>query len=121
MRLLIDSCVAAAVIRGLRQAGFDVEAVIEWNGDPGDRAILRYAQGVGRILVTRDKDFGELIFKDGEPHSGLLRIAGEMNYAEQLDRALAALRAHAVDLDRYAIVTVDFERIRVSGTSAKEN
>ncbi len=114
MRLLVDSCVAVAVIRGLRQAGFDVEAVIEWNGDPGDRVILRYAQDVGRILITRDKDFGDLIFRDGEPHSGLLRIAGEMKYAEQLDRALTALRAHAAELEGHAVVTVDSERIRVS-------
>jgi len=50
-----------------------------WNGSRiGLRSwrspILEYARHATRILVTRDKDFGELIFKNEMPHCGVLRL-----------------------------------------------
>ena len=45
-----------------------------WPEDPGDEEILEYAYKEGRILVTLDKDFGELAIVHDTPHSGILRI-----------------------------------------------
>jgi predicted nuclease of predicted toxin-antitoxin system len=111
---LVDACVAGSVARALQDAGFDVESVVEGGRDPGDRLILLRAYEARQILITRDKDFGEIIFRDGAPHSGLLRLAGKMNYAEQSDRTLAALTGHAADPERGCVVTVDADSIRVS-------
>jgi len=47
MQFLIDACVAGAVVRALRDAGFDVEWVAEWEIDPGDTAVLHYAHRPG--------------------------------------------------------------------------
>lgn len=44
----------------LEAAGHDVVWVGDWDRDPGDREILFQARSEGRILVTLDKDFGEL-------------------------------------------------------------
>ncbi|HWA22019.1 MAG TPA: DUF5615 family PIN-like protein [Caulobacterales bacterium] len=63
MKLLIDSCVAGAVTRRLREQGHDVVSVAERGGDPGDRAI-----------VTIDVDFGTLIFRDQVQRVGVLRM-----------------------------------------------
>ena len=42
-------------------AGHDVVTVADiWSDDPGDETILAYAHSEGRVVVTRDKDFGEL-------------------------------------------------------------
>ena len=114
MRLLVDACVAGSVVDTLRKAGFDVQSVLEWGQDPGDRVILQRAYRAGQVLITRDKDFGELIFRDKEPHNGLLRLAGKMSYAEQIARILAALANHSADLEHRAVVTVDIDSIRVS-------
>jgi predicted nuclease of predicted toxin-antitoxin system len=114
MRLLIDACVAGSVARALRHAGFEVEWVAEWKRDPGDRFILQHAFETGQILITRDKDFGELIFRDNQPHCGLLRLAGEMTHLEQAKRVLQALEQHKNDLQNGLVVTVDSERMRVS-------
>jgi hypothetical protein len=43
-----------------RSAGHDVVWAGEWHEDPGDEEILERAHVEGRILVTLDKDFGEL-------------------------------------------------------------
>ena len=114
MQFLIDACVAGAVVQALRNAGFDVEWVAEWERDPGDRAILRHAHKTARIFVTRDKDFGALIFRDKQPHSGVLRIAGEMKYAEQVESVLQAIRIYAGALERCCLVTVGTDSVRVS-------
>ena len=37
-----------------------------------DRDILRWANSENRILVTSDKDYGELVFREGEPHKGII-------------------------------------------------
>src|SRR5688572_31568341 len=45
----------------------------EWSEDPGDDEILAFAHREGRILVTLDKDFGELAVVHRQPHSGIVR------------------------------------------------
>jgi predicted nuclease of predicted toxin-antitoxin system len=47
-----------------------------WPKDPGDIAILAAAHSEQRILVTLDKDFGELAILKGLPHSGIVRLTG---------------------------------------------
>ena len=63
MRILVDSCVAESVVLALRQSGHDADWIPEWGQDPGDLAILLQAHTTGRVLLTRDKDFGGLIFQ----------------------------------------------------------
>ena len=47
-----------------------------WAGDlpadPGDMELLRRAHAEGRVLITLDKDFGELAIVTAEPHSGIV-------------------------------------------------
>ena len=114
MRILVDSCVAEAVVEAMRNAGHDVEWVPEWGHDPGDESILQYAHDTHRVLVTRDKDFGALVFRDRAPHHGLIRIAGEMTYSEQSERTLAVLAEYQSVLETGGVITIEEERVRVS-------
>jgi predicted nuclease of predicted toxin-antitoxin system len=70
MRLLLDTCVWGKVAGDLRDDGHEVDWVGDWPVDPGDEEILARAHSEGRILVTLDKDFGELIIVHRMPHSG---------------------------------------------------
>ena len=112
MKLLVDSSFWAPGIGDLVRAGHDVEAVKDWPADPGDRAILAYAHAHQPILVTLDKDFGDLIVRDGHPHAGLLRLVTDSVHL-QAPMALEALELHGDDLLAGAIVTVEEDRIRV--------
>lgn len=60
MKLLLDSCVWGGAVARLRAAGHDVVWSGDWPADPGDEEILAHALAEGRVLVTLDKDFGEL-------------------------------------------------------------
>jgi hypothetical protein len=60
VKLLLDTCVPSGVRDALLDASHDVEWCGEWPSDPGDEEILARARQDQRVVVTLDKDFGEL-------------------------------------------------------------
>jgi predicted nuclease of predicted toxin-antitoxin system len=59
-KLLLDTCVWGGGKSELQGLGYEVVWTGDLTEDPGDEAILDQARQQGRILVTLDKDFGEL-------------------------------------------------------------
>ena len=79
MQFIIDESTGAAVVEYLRGAGHDVLAVAEIMRQADDPDILTLALSESRILITNDKDFGDLVFRSGKAHHGvlLLRLRNE--------------------------------------------
>ena len=79
MEFIVDESTGMAVVEYLRTDGHDVLAVAEATPQADDRAIMARAVSEGRILITNDKDFGELVFRSGQAHHGvvLLRLRDE--------------------------------------------
>jgi predicted nuclease of predicted toxin-antitoxin system len=80
MRLLLDENMPGTVIADLRNRGHDVLSVKESMRGMDDPDILAQAQAESRVVVTQDKDFGELAFRIGLPATCgviLLRLAGD--------------------------------------------
>ena len=67
MRLLADENFPGPVVGALRSQGHDVVWVMEVMRGAADRDVLRNAQIEQRVLLTCDKDFGELAFGVGLP------------------------------------------------------
>jgi predicted nuclease of predicted toxin-antitoxin system len=65
VKVLLDTCVSGYVTSELQAAGHDVVWSGDWLQDPGDDTILETAQRGGRVLVTLDKDLGELAILRG--------------------------------------------------------
>jgi len=66
MRLLSDHDVYGATVRFLRSAGHDIATAAELGlAQAEDDELLSAAQSQNRILLTRDRDFGSLIFVAG--------------------------------------------------------
>lgn len=112
-KLLLDSCVALAVVQRLRAEGHDVVSVLDRGADPGDAAILDIAVAEGRALVTIDTDFGMLVFRDAAKHAGVLRLRA-MPSAELAARASELVNAYGDDLEAAAFVTDDGDSVRVT-------
>ncbi len=112
MRLLLDSCVWGGALNVLRTAGHDVEWCGAWPEDPGDVEILRIAGEQSRILVTLDKDFGELAIVRGTAHCGIIRLV-DLSGRQQAPACLKILAAHGEELLRGAIVTAEPGRLRI--------
>ena len=97
MKLLLDTCVWGGGLRILREAGHDVIWSGEWAYDPGDEEILAMAMQQGRVLVTLDKDFGELAIVRGMPHSGILRLVG-ISAIRQASVCLNVIALHGIGI-----------------------
>lgn len=61
--LLADENVPAATIAWLRAQGYDVLSIREIAPGIADETVLAMAAADSRILITFDRDYGELIFR----------------------------------------------------------
>jgi predicted nuclease of predicted toxin-antitoxin system len=64
----------------LRKAGYEVESIAEKHSGISDVAVIEIAQKDNRIILTFDKDYGEIIFrykKDNPPAVIFFRFKGE--------------------------------------------
>ena len=73
MRLLANENFPLDAVAALREAGHDVAWVREDSPGKADDEILLHAQEENRIVITFDKDFGELAFRSRLPaQSGVI-------------------------------------------------
>jgi predicted nuclease of predicted toxin-antitoxin system len=112
LRVLLDTCVWGGVRKRLSESGHDVVWAADWSTDPGDEEILRRARQESRVLVTLDKDFGELAIVRGQPHSGIVRLVA-LSTSQQSEMCAAVLAKYEPELEAGAIVTAEAGRIRV--------
>jgi predicted nuclease of predicted toxin-antitoxin system len=92
MRWLVDECVDAGLVGWLRRAGHDVFYAVEMASARSDSDLLILAQTGNRLLLTEDKDFGDLVFRRGGHVPGLVlsRIDPAMHVfkRQRLDAAI---------------------------------
>jgi len=83
------------------------------SGVPDDE-VLAIAYRERRILITRDRDFGELVFVYRQPHRGviLLRLGSSPPLATIRARLGEVLSQHAPELDHFIVVTPNLIRVR---------
>jgi predicted nuclease of predicted toxin-antitoxin system len=72
MRFLADEGCDFAVVYALRASGHDVLAVSEVNPRAEDSEVIRLAVREKRILLTEDKDFGQLVYSHGQKTLGII-------------------------------------------------
>ena len=112
MRLLLDACVWGGAIPILLAAGHNVEWVGDWREDPGDANILEYAFRTEQVLVTLDKDFGELAVLHQQPNFGIIRLVN-WSAQQQSEACLGVLERYGEELLRGALVTAEPGRARI--------
>jgi len=74
MKFLIDESVEKPIVDWLRDQKYDVTYVTESSPAITDEEVIKIANSESRILITNDKDFGELIFRQGRITQGILLI-----------------------------------------------
>lgn len=119
MRFLADESCDAAIARALRKAGHDVTAVGDTLRGVDDRAVLEAALRERRLLLTEDKDFGELVFAAGAPAIGvvLLRYSSSAR-ASLVQRVVDFVAARHAELAG-SFVVIDPGRTRVRRLSQR--
>jgi predicted nuclease of predicted toxin-antitoxin system len=74
VRFLADESCDFTVVRALRNAGHDVLAVAEVSPRSDDQDVMAFAFRESRILLTEDKDFGQLVYANAQPSGGVIFI-----------------------------------------------
>lgn len=114
MNLVADEGVDRSVVERLRQDGHDVAYVAELSPSITDQEVLQQANARGAVLLTADKDFGDLVFRQGLVHSGvvLLRLAGLANVTKA-EIVVEVCRDRTADLiGAFTVVSPGQVRIR---------
>jgi predicted nuclease of predicted toxin-antitoxin system len=114
LRFLIDERADARVAAYLRSLGHDVILVAAAYGPAlEDAEILSIAVRERRILITFDRDFGELVFAQRQPHSGVLYFRlGPIDLDVEIARLDHVLTHYADRLDHFLTITPRSVRVR---------
>jgi len=76
VRLVADEIVNCdfSVVVDLRLAGYDVVSITEQMPGADDETVIDFARSERRLLITEDKDFGQLVFAAAKQNSGVILI-----------------------------------------------
>ena len=112
MKFLLDVCAGGRLRTWLEGLGYDVVEVRSRDPFLSDEEVLAWAREEKRIVVTVDKDFGELAVNRGEVHCGIIRLP-DVPFSERKTLMQHILSYHIADLETGSIITVSRTRIRV--------
>jgi predicted nuclease of predicted toxin-antitoxin system len=114
MRWLADECVSATLVASLRAAGHDVRYIAEVAPGMRDAEVIAQASADERLLLTEDKDFGELTVRLGHNVPGLVLIRIDpVNPTMQAARLNDAIARYGAELfGRYVVIEQARMRVR---------
>jgi predicted nuclease of predicted toxin-antitoxin system len=117
MNLLADECVDLQIVERLRQDGHNVLYIAEMEPGIGDDEILSQANERRALLVTADKDFGELVFRLGRLHAGVVLVRLVGIFPEKKAEIVAEVfHDHAEELRyKFTVISPGIVRIRAKG------
>jgi predicted nuclease of predicted toxin-antitoxin system len=114
MKLFADENLPRALVVRLREQGHDVQYASELRPGAADSEWLDRAQREGRIILTSDKDFGDLVYRDRLTSHGvvLLRLGGMLltDRIARLEQAWATVEAQPSG--KFIVITSSKVRIR---------
>ena len=85
MKFLADESVDSPIVKKLRSKGYYVKYILEDNHGITDIEVLKISQNYNLLLITADKDFGELIYRLKKLNNGVIlyRLSGLSNIEKQ--------------------------------------
>jgi predicted nuclease of predicted toxin-antitoxin system len=114
MIFLADENIDFPIIQFLRVNECDIKSILEEYPSVDDDFVLNLANEQNRILITSDKDFGELVFRLNKVHHGiiLLRLE-ELSSKEKAKIILQVIQDRKQELiNSFTVISEKFVRIR---------
>ena len=109
-----DENVDYLILTNLREQGYSVESIAEQCPSLKDSDVLQWALERQAVLLTEDKDFGELVFRQRKVNSGIVlyRLAG-LTSQQKAERIVQAFTTHSnVFSGRFTVISSDQVRVR---------
>ncbi len=117
MNFLADESVDRQIVERLRRDGHRVQYVAEIEAGVSDETVLALANQGGHLLLTADKDFGEMVFRQRLYTHGivLIRLAG-LSPVRKAEIVASVINQHITELSyAFAVIAPDIFRIRRFG------
>lgn len=114
MRFVADESLDQQIVEALQGDGHEVWSVAEMDPGLSDEAVLDLARREGALLMTADKDFGELVFRQRRLSSGVVpvRLFG-LPLTAKAATVVSAIAKHAAELPQaFTVVLPGLVRIR---------
>jgi predicted nuclease of predicted toxin-antitoxin system len=104
-KFIIDVGVGKIIEDWLQKEGYEVIAIRTVNPEMEDMGIIKMANNEAAHIITMDKDFGELVFKNKHSHKGVLLLRLEDAVAEEKLAAIQNIIPHFLDKikDKFAV------------------
>ncbi len=112
MKLLADECCDSALVSFLRKEGHDVLYVTEYRPGALDSEVVEIARIEKRIIITEDKDFGELVYRLKIEAEGIILLRFNVNESQKKRQKIKILIAEYKDKLKKHLVVVTPERFR---------
>jgi predicted nuclease of predicted toxin-antitoxin system len=113
MRFVADENVSRLVIERLRAIGFDVISIAETRPGAPDEDVIQAADAEACILITEDRDFGELVIRQRLGVRGMILLElDRLSNAGEADAAAEFISGHADKL-LGNLVVIEPARIRI--------
>ena len=113
MNLLADEGVDQSIVMRLRADGHDVSYAAETSRGADDELILDLANESDRILLTADSDFGELVFRQGLAHKGVIIALEGLSAELKSELVSMAIGEHGEELESaFTVISPGTIRIR---------
>lgn len=114
MKLVADESVEGPTVERLRGDGHLVLFIAETAPGIADYEVIAIARREKTLLLTADKDFGELVFRHGLPHYGILLIRSKDGDADvTAENVTAAVGEFGPELlDRFSVLAGRALRVR---------
>ena len=74
MKFLVDANLGRKFTNLINKAGYDAVFINDLLVKASDEDVLTHAERENRIIITSDKDFGELVFKSGKSSTGVILL-----------------------------------------------
>ncbi len=115
MRFLIDECTGSKVANWLRDENHEVFSVFDEARGISDDEVLIKASDENWILITNDKDFGEMIFRERRIHHGIVFLRLDDERAINKIKVLEQLLKNYAEKLSEQFVTVTETKVRIAG------
>lgn len=114
MKILADENIEGEIVAALRKLGHSVSDVKEISPGVEDTDILTMANDLDSVLLTNDKDFGDLIYRDRLVSNGVILLRfGKLEVAERIGLILSVLGERQNEMHgAFTVVTTTGVRIR---------
>jgi len=114
LSLLADENIDQRLVSSLRLAGIFVYSVAESSPGITDEEVMRLSENLSAMILTDDKDFGEIVFRKQRSCRGivLLRLTG-VDYSRKADHVIKVIDRYGSEMiGKFVVITAERVRIR---------